>query len=50
MSHPATNLTKKEYLKIKEVEKLYKVIQEYDLREQAYKKLLEFYIKLKKSQ
>lgn len=48
MSSPSSNnLTKKEYLKIKEVEKLYKMIKKYELREQAYKKLLQLYIKCK---
>ena len=40
-----TSLTKKSNFKLKEVEKLYKTIKKYDLRQQAYKNLLKVYIK-----
>ena len=50
MSKPsASNLTKKEYFKLKEVEQLYKMIHKYNLRHQAYKKLLQMYIKFEKN-
>ena len=48
MAKAVSGLTKKEYFKLKEVEKLYKTINKYNLRQQAYKKLLEMYIKFKK--
>ena len=49
MSQPsASSLTKKEYFKLREVEKLYKMIKKYNLRQQAYIKLLQVYIKFKK--
>ncbi len=44
------HLTKKEYLKLKEVENLYKIINKYNLRPEAYIKLLQMYIKFKKNQ
>lgn len=47
-SNSASSLSKKEYLKVKEVEKLYKMINKYNLREYAYKRLLQMYIKFKK--
>lgn len=43
-----SNLTRKKYFKLKEVEQLYKMINKYSLRKQAYKKLLQIYIKIKK--
>ena len=43
-----SHLTKKEYFKLKEVEKLYKIINKYNLRSQAYIKLLQMYIKFKR--
>ena len=43
-----SSLTKKEYFKLREVEKLYKIINKYNLRQQAYKSLLQMYIKFKK--
>ena len=44
------HVTKKDYLKLKEVQNLYKIINKYHLREQAYKKLLQLYIQFKKTQ
>lgn len=50
MTKPSSSgLTKKEYFNLKEVGRLYKMIYKYDLREQAYKKLLQLYIQFKKS-
>ena len=43
-----SGLTKKDYLKIREVEQLYKMIHKYNLREKAYTGLLQFYIKFQK--
>ena len=40
-------LNKKTFRKLKEVETLYKLIHKYKLREEAYKTLLEIYIKIK---
>ncbi len=44
-----TGLTKKDYFKLREVEKLYKMIHKYNLRQEAYKNLLKAYTKLKKA-
>ncbi len=41
-------LGRKKFLQLKETEKLYKNIQKYGLREEAYKALLQFYIKRQK--
>lgn len=43
-----SKLTKKDYMKFKETEKLYKIIHRYNLRKEAYKRLLQVYIKFKK--
>ena len=40
-------LNKKTFRKLKEVDTLYKLIHKYKLREEAYKTLLEIYIKIK---
>jgi len=48
MSMTKKELNKKTYLQIKSVERLYKTIRKYSLRKEAYKKLLELSIKLKK--
>ena len=41
-------LDKKNYLQVKSIESLYKTIYKYSLRKEAYKKLLELSIKIKK--
>ena len=41
-------INKKNYLQVKSIEKLYKSIHKYSLRKEAYKKLLELAIKIKK--
>ena len=46
--YSSSSLTKKDYLKFKEVEQLYKIIHKYGLREKAYIKLLQFYIQFHK--
>ena len=43
-----SGFTRKEYFRFKEVEKLYKMIDRYSLRSEAYKKLLQVYINFKK--
>ena len=43
-------LTKKKYFQLAEVEKFYKMINKYNLRQTAYKKLLQLYIKFIKTQ
>ena len=45
----AKSFSKKYYLQIEEIEKLYKMIYRYNLRETAYKKLLQFYIQFQKA-
>ena len=42
-------LTKKNYFQLKQIEILYKTIYKYKLRQEAYKKILELGIKLKKA-
>ena len=42
------SLSKKYHLQIEEVEKLYKMIYKYNLRELAYKELLQFYLQFYK--
>lgn len=49
MMKSTSNLTKKEYFKLREVKNLYKMIKKYNLRQKAYKKLLEIYIQFKKN-
>ena len=43
------SLSKKHHLQLEEVEKLYQIIHKYNLRELAYKQLLEFYLQFYKS-
>lgn len=43
-----TKLSKKDFRDNPAVEKFYRAIQKYDLREEAYKKAIEVYINLKK--
>ena len=47
---PAKKLNKKQYFRLKEVEKLYKIIQNHNLRPTAYKKLLQLFIQIKKDE
>ena len=48
MSFKVKTLNKKNYLQVKSIERLYKTIHKYSLRREAYKKLLELTIKIKK--
>ena len=48
MSFKEKTLNNKNYIQIKSIEKLYKTIHKYSLRREAYKKLLELTIKIKK--
>jgi len=41
-------LNRKKVLRLKEIEIFYKIIQKYNLREEAYKSLLKIYLKFKK--
>ena len=45
----AKSLSQKYFSQIEEIEKLYKLIYKYNLRETAYKKLLQFYIQFQKA-
>lgn len=49
MSETSKTISKKSYLEFKEVEVLYGMVYKYSLREEAYKSLLQFYIKFKES-
>ena len=49
LEKPKKALTKKNYFQLKQIEALYKRIYKYKLRQEAYKKILELSIKLKKS-
>ena len=48
-SAPSHSNQEKKYLKLKEVKKLYVTIERHNLRAEAYKKLLQLYIKLAKN-
>lgn len=43
------SVSKKNHLKLEEVEKLYRMIHKYNLRELAYKQILQFYLEFYKS-
>ena len=49
MSETKTPLKKKDFFKNKHIYQVYKMIRRYGLREQAYKKLLQFFIEFQKS-
>ncbi|MGI9549293.1 MAG: hypothetical protein ACR2M7_04900 [Bdellovibrionales bacterium] len=48
MSQTEKNLTRKKVLQLKEIEIFYKVLKKYNLKEEAYKSLLQVYIKCKR--
>ena len=45
----AKSFSKKYYFQLEEIEKLYRLIYKYNLRERAYKQLLQFYIQFQKA-
>ena len=48
-SSPSYSNQQTEYLRLKEVKELYTTIEKHNLRSEAYKKLLQVYIKLAKN-
>ena len=49
MSGMAKSFSKKYYFQLEGIEPLYKLIYKYNLRETAYKQLLQFYIQFQKA-